>query len=169
MAPRAPMVARVTPVVFPVRPLIHRRIRRTGCYRWSIFSRLLTVAVQKTILNRDRRERILLLLCTGLVGKMPLAGIGRRFELVGAEDAQWLAGRGDFQDQRDSPLRSLKIGHANAMQTVPQFYGSVPPYGSMQTVIIDDHLIVDVKLRAIVGHHIKPVSAGFGDPEPSRI
>src|ERR1700721_2187448 len=105
----------------------------------------------------------------GLLGKTPLARIGRRLELVGTEDAQFLAWGGDFQNQSNLELRSLEIGDANAVQTAGQFHGAGLLLGWMQTVVVDDHLIVDVELGAVVRQKRERVQARIGDPESTHV
>src|ERR1700722_13519641 len=102
-----------------------------------------------------------------LFWETPLARIGRRLKLVGAEYAQLLTGARYLQDQCDLELWSLKIRYAHAMQPPRKIGHAAFLQGRVHAVVVDDQLIVDVKLRAVVRQERECVESRIGHPELS--
>jgi len=100
---------------------------------------------------------------------MPLLRIRRRFEFVGAEDAKFLSGASDFQLQRDLESRPLEVGDADAVDASGQVYVASLFQRRMHAVVVDDELVIDVKLGPVVGKQRECVNIGGFDPESPRV
>src|ERR1700686_2778394 len=74
-----------------------------------------------------------------------------RPEFIRAENAELLARTRHLQDQRDLPLRPLKIGNANPVNPAAEIYVARLFFRRMQAAVVDDQLVVNVQPAAIVG------------------
>ena len=81
---------------------------------------------------------------------MPLLRIRRRFEFIGAENAEFLSSGGDFQLQGDLKPRPLEVGDAKTVDAARQVYVASLFQRRMHAIVIDNDLVVNVEFGAVV-------------------
>ena len=91
----------------------------------------------------------------------PCLRMQRRLELVGAEYARFVFGRGHFEYESDLELRPLKIQDAHSMDSGTEADGAARIPWRMHSVVVNHQLIVDIEPRAIVRGQTENVGPGL--------
>ena len=101
---------------------------------------------------------------------VPIVGIGRRFELIGVENPPGAPWRCYRQHESQCVARTLKIGHANAVNPEAQLGAAIGRLRLMNAVVINHSPVVYIEPGTVVGIEKKLVRSRLIDPEfPSVI